>query len=175
MAIKSYKDNNGSVKSAWNGNQRVGFVSKDRISDSQIPADRYTTRYGVGVDNLPLKGDSYNEINTLLGTLDYGHEGDTAFAGFTPNLERTKSPDNFFNYGRANVGDATLQAGRQGDRYFAGAFLPGETQYIPTFDKQFNTPFGRAEIETNYENPNYIDASFTPNQYVQALLNLLNR
>jgi len=173
---KDYSSKNESMKSVWNdkGDKRYGFVSRDRVQDP-IVADRYYTRYGAGIDNLPLSGYNERSVKTPLGTFDYGNDQDTAFAGFTPNFERTKSPDGFFNYGRVNLGDTMLQAGKQGDRYFAGAFLPGDNQYIPTFDKQFNTPFGSAEIETNYENPNYIDASFAPNQYIQALANILRR
>ena len=176
--VKNYSSKNESIKSAWNdsGSKRYGFVSRDRVQDPVV-ADRYYTRYGAGVDNLPLSGYNERSVNTPLGTFDYGNDQDTAFAGFTPNFERTQSPDGFFNYGRVNLGDTLLQAGKQGDRYFAGAFLPGEKQYIPTFDKQVNTPFGTAELETNYDNPNYIDASFSPNAqtnyYIQALANLL--
>ena len=186
MSIKSYKDKRTSTKTAYNGDKRVGFATKDRIPDSQLPDSRYTTRYGIGIDNLPLQGETYNEINTPFGTLDYGNGDDTGFVGFTPNYERTRDTWTGANgtpmmadYARSRIGDAIFQAGRQGAQsnpdYFAGAFLPGENQYIPTFDKQFNTPFGRVELESNYDAPNSIDARISPNYYVQALLNMLGR
>jgi len=186
--VKNYSGNGESIKSAWSndGNKRYGFVSKDRQSDAQVPG-RYTTRYGAGIDNLPLSGYNERSINTPLGTLDYGNDQDTAFAGFTPNLERTRDTwmggngqPMMADYLRSYIGDDTIfQAGRQGPQsnpsYFAGALLPDNAQYFPTFNKGFDTPFGRAELETNYDTPNNIEARFTPNHYVQALLNLLNR
>ena len=61
--------------------------------------------------------------------------------------------------------------------YFASAFLPGDQQYIPDMYKNINTPFGNLEVETNYDVPNTIDATFMPNSqtnyYIQALANLL--
>lgn len=192
MAIntKSYNGNGTSMRSLRSGDNRLGFVAKDRVPDSALPDTRYTTRYGAGVDNLPLSGNSYNEINTLLGKLDYGHEGDTAYAGFTPNLERTR--DYYtggdgqpwsMDYARSNIGDAILQAGKYGNpanpSYFAGTFLPGNEQYIPDYYKALNTPLGNLELETNYDSPNTFDATLTPNDrtryYIQALQNLLNR
>ena len=185
--VKNYSDNSGSMKSVWNdaGDKRYGFAARDRISDGQVPG-RYTTRYGAGIDNLPLNGNRYNEINTPLGTLDYGNEGDTAFAGFTPNIERTQDTwmggngnPMMADYVRSYLGDTILQAGRQGAQsnpnYFAGAFLPGDRQYIPDFDKTFNTPLGQLELSSNYDAPNSLDATLTPNYYLQALANLLRR
>ena len=54
---------------------------------------------------------------------------------------------------------------------------PGKTDCPSpeTIDKQFNTPFGRVELESNYDAPNSIDARISPNYYVQALLNMLGR
>ena len=177
------------------GNEdRAGFASRNRVPDEQLPYMRWKNRYGVGVDNVldPESGYSENEINTLLGKLDYGHDGDTAFAGFTPNIERTSEyypsarddgQPSFTDYTRLNIGDTTFQAGGGGavadPEYFAGVFLPGDEQYIPDYDKSFNTPFGNLGLATNVENPNYIEATFDPNgktqAYIQALANLLNR
>lgn len=183
--VRNYSGNGESIKSVWSndGNKRYGFASKDQRADSQVPG-RYTTRYGAGIDNLPLSGYNERSINTPLGTIDYGNDQDTAFAGFTPNLERTtdswtggSGQPMMADYYRSRLGDTILQAGRQGAQsnpdYFAGAFLPGDTQYVPTFEKSFNTPFGRAQIETNYDVPNSIDASFTPNAQTQYYLNAI--
>ena len=189
--VSNYNSPADSTMSAWShGGDRLGFATRHRIPDADLPDTRYTTRYGAGIDNFPLTGNSDNEINTLLGTLDYGHEGDTAYAGFTPNLERTR--DYYtggdgqpwsMDYARSNIGDATLQAGKYGNpadpSYFAGAILPGEEQYIPDYYRALNTPLGNLELETNYDFPNTLDATLTPNdrtrQYIQALQNLLNR
>ena len=172
------------IKLDKNGN-RQGFASKERREDSQVPG-RYTTRYGIGIDNVgsPYRGAMDREINTPLGTIDYGYDGDTVYGGVTPNLERTtdswtggNGQPMMADYYRSYLGDAILQAGRQGAQsnpdYFAGAFLPGDTQYVPTFDKSFNTPFGRAEVETNYDAPNSIDARLTPNAQTQYYLNAI--
>ena len=186
--VKNSSGNGESIKSVWNnsGDKRYGFVSKDRVPDSQLPDTRYRTRYGVGVDNLPLSGYNERSINTPLGTIDYGNDQDTAFAGFTPNFERTR--DYYINgegnpwsmdYARSYLGDTILQGGKYGSpsnpNYFAGAFLPGDKQYIPDMNAGINTPIGRFGLETNYDSPNTVEASFTPQHYIQALANLLSR
>lgn len=186
--IKKYADKKEKITSAWNdkGDKRYGFVSKDRVPDERIPDTRWKTRYGAGIDNLPLRGDSYNEINTPFGTLDYGNEGDTGFAGFTPNFERTsnyRTGDNgSWHQDYATIGgdERMLRAGSWGDpndpTYFAGAFLGGDRNVIPDFDRSFNTPFGNLELSRNTEAPNSVFADFNPNDrsyYIQALANLL--
>ena len=180
--VKNYSGNGESIKSVWNnkGDKRYGFVSKDRVPDSQLPDSRYTTRYGAGIDNLPLSGYNERSINTPLGTLDYGYDQDTAFAGFTPNLERTQAPGIGQDYIRSQLGNALLQAGVYHNNtdtpsYFTGAFLPGDRQYIPDMNAGINTPIGRFGLETNYDSPNTVEASFTPQHYIQALANLLSR
>ena len=189
--IKNYSGNGENIKSVWNnsGDKRYGFVSKDRVSDEATPNTRWKNRYGIGVDNTrsPYSGYSENEIKTLLGTLDYGHDGDTSFAGFTPNFERTSD---YYTNGEGNPwhmdyasmegpGDSMLRAGTWGDpsnpTYFTGAFLGGDKNYIPDFDKTFDTPLGSLELSRNTEAPNSVFADYRPNQYVQALANLLLR
>ena len=58
---------------------RLGFLSRDRYADG--------TRYGIGIDNVgdPYRGVYDGEQSTPLGTLDYGYDGDTVYAGVTPN------------------------------------------------------------------------------------------
>lgn len=188
--VKSYSKNGDSMKSVWKGDKRYGFVSKDRIPDSSVP-DRYRTRYGAGIDNVgnPYRGVMDREINTPLGTLEYGYDGDTVGAGFTPNMSRTTWSAPMGNgqgtvsqdYFSQPVGrDALLQAGRygnsvDGNTYFANALLPGDQKYIPDYQGGFNTPVGRFGLETNYDSPNTVEASFSPNYYIQALANLLRR
>lgn len=83
-----------------------------------------------------------------------------------------------------NDESAMLRAGRTSSGgyapnggYFASAFLPGDQQYIPDMYRNIGTPFGNLEVETNYDSPNTIDATFMPNSnanyYLQALANLL--
>ena len=183
--VSNHRSPEDSTMAAWsNGGDRLGFASRTAIPDEKLPDMRWMTRYGAGIDNLPLDGNRDNEVNTPLGTLDYGHEGDTAYAGFTPNLEWTNQGNGNI-YARSNFGDTTLQAGKWTDaqsgtpNYFAGAFLPGDEQYIPDYNRNLNTPIGNLALETNFENPNYLEATLTPNErtqyYIQALANLLNR
>ena len=63
---------------------RLGFLSRDRSAEG--------TRYGVGLDNVgdPYRGVYDGEKSTPLGTFDYGYDGDTVAAGFTPN-EKTQA------------------------------------------------------------------------------------
>ena len=58
---------------------RLGFLSRD--------ASENGVRYGVGIDNMgdPYRGVYDAEQSTPFGTLDYGYDGDTVAAGFTPN------------------------------------------------------------------------------------------
>lgn len=74
---------------------------------------------------------------------------------------------------------AGVQAGSYGNpsapTYFGSAYLPGNAQYIPDFNKNIGTPLGNLNLESNYDVPNSVDANFTPNAYVQALINLLSR
>ena len=89
------------------------------------------------------------------------------------------------DYGTLELGnDSMLRGGRygntvDGNTYFASAFLPGNQQYIPTFEGGLNTPIGRLGLETNYDTPNTIEANYQPNAqanyYLQALANLLSR
>lgn len=185
-------DDHNSIQAYNHNGDRLGFVAKDAIPDQVNSDTRWTTRYGVGADNMmnPQSGYYEQDINTPLGKFDYGHDGDTAFAGFTPNFERTR--DYYINgsgqpwsmdYARSYLGDTILQAGEYGAptdaHYFADAMLPGNNQYIPDYYKSFNTPLGALELETNYDSPNTVDLTFNPNNrtdyFIQALANLLSR
>ena len=86
-------------------------------------------------------------------------------------------------WGGLNLGDQALRAGSYGNpvdpTYFATAFLGGDKEYIPTFEKNINTPIGNLGVETNYEVPNNVDFTYKPSDkaraYIQALSNMLNR
>lgn len=192
--VKKYSDDNVSMRSVWNdsGDKRYGFVSKDRVPDERV-SSRYQTRYGVGLDNSrsPYSGYYEKDINTPLGTLDYGYDGDTSFAGFTPNITRTSD---YYTNGEGNPwhmdyttlganSDRSLNIGTWGNPanpvYGGVAFLGGDQNYIPDFDKTFNTPLGNLQLARNTEEPNSVLADLYPNNqtayYIQALANLLNR
>ena len=88
------------------------------------------------------------------------------------------------DYGTLDLGNTMLRAGRygntvDGNTYFGSAFLPGDKQYMPTFEGGINTPIGRFGLETNYDVPNVVEANYKPNAqtsyYIQALANLLSR
>jgi len=182
--VKKYNADGEKMTSVWNnkGDKRYGFVSKDRAYD-----DNAKTRYGIGIDNMgnPYRGASDNELKTLLGTLDYGYDGDTVYGGFTPNFYAGggNSPlpgggDESTAY--AGLGDYQLRANRfspQGENplYAMGLNFPDDTR-IPDVYKSFNTPLGELSLGTNDGNPN-IGGSFQPNDrtnyYIQALANLL--
>ena len=186
--VKKYSDNGESINSVWNdrGDKRYGFVSKDRVPDDRV-SSRYQTRYGVGLDNSrsPYSGYYENAINTPLGNIDYGYDGDTSFAGFTPNVSRTvdyytgnNGQPRFFDYATLGANsDRALNIGAFGNpdnpTYSATAFLGSGKNYIPNFDKTYNTPLGELQLARNTEAPNSVYADFTPNYYIQALANLL--
>ena len=111
----------------------------------------------------------------------------------TPIGDFTRVSNNYYTGGNGQPwsmnwmgvdrGDAGLHVGSYGNpsapTYFGSAFLPGDSQYVPDFNKTFNTPVGSLNFESNYDIPNTIDADFTPNAktnyYLQALANLLGR
>ena len=169
-----------SVKAFYDkdGNRR-GFVSKRASED-----DYAKTRYGIGVDNMgdPYRGVYDNELNTLLGKLDYGYDGDTAYAGFTPNIYGGVSPTMPLPFGGdmastwAGIGYYQLRGNRFTDdqgrtSYHAGLNFPDDT-VIPDVYKEFNTPFGQGHVVTNDGNPN-IGAGFMPNEKTMAYINVL--
>ena len=182
----SYSGGGNSGVSLDSPEGRLGFLSKRRIPDDTVPS-RYQTRYGIGIDNMgdPYRGVLDREINTPLGTLDYGYDGDTVAAGFTPNVSRT---EDYYTGGNGEPwhmdyttlgadSDAGLNYGTYGNvnnpTYFATAFMGGDKNYLPDFDKTFNTPLGSLEVGRNTEEPNSVYADYQPNYYIQALMNLL--
>lgn len=161
---RSFYDKNG---------ERRGFIQK-RINADE-PAK---TTYGIGIDNMgsPYRGVSDNEINTPLGSIGYGYDGDTAYANVTPamyaNYVGGENPTAW-----AGINDWQARASRyntpQGATYGVGLNMPDNVS-IPNFDRSFNTPLGQASVYSNDGNPG-VFADFTPNQYIQALANLLSR
>lgn len=140
------------------GDKRYGFVTRDRIPEEGI-------RYGLGIDNLPGNNDYYKELQTLLGTLDFGKEGDTGFAGFTPNFGI-----------RANRWDAG-EVGNDRPIYEAEVDLPGKMN-LPNvnLDKTINTPLGELNLQTYMGTPDaaaFFEPNNKTNYYINALVNLL--
>lgn len=114
----------------------------------------------------------------------------------TPIGDYTRVSNNYYTNGEGNPwsmnwagidnGEAGLHVGSYGNpsapNYFGTAFLPGYDaigQYVPNFNKNINTPLGNLNFESNYDIPNSVDATFTPNAqtnaYLQALSSLLGR
>lgn len=164
--VRKYRDGRESLTSVWdkNGNRR-GFVSKD------IDPDDYArSRYGVGIDEIGPYDRGYyeNDINTPLGKFDYGYDGDTVFAGMTPNFYADRGP----NTAWAGIGDYQLRANRLPSGALSAGLNFPDNANIPDYNRSFNTPLGALDVMTNDGNPN-IGAVLRPNYYMQALANLL--
>ena len=194
--VKKYSGDGEKTTSVWNnkGDKRYGFASKDRNADN-------TTRYGVGIDNVgnPYRGAMDREINTPLGTIDYGYDGDTVYGGVTPNVYsgRYSNPvsnesGRYFGVGNTQVGttvspygDRGVYVDRNGQPVASGGILGfdegtlgvGGSVAFPAKTNAYNevnTPLGLLAYGQN-ANTGQAYGSFTPqNQYyLQALANLL--
>ena len=194
MRINKYRDENEASLSAWDKNgERLGFVARDKDPIGY-------TRYGIGLDNMgdPYRGVLDRELNTPLGTLDYGYDGDTVGVGFTPNVyggeneyskwggigsiygnrvgySKAKNGDNTYF---ANIGDYTARAGVRpndnGANSYYGLFALPDSAKQFTAEGSVNTPLGELKYSPVEDAPGMY-ASFTPNHYIQALANLLSR
>lgn len=156
---------------------RKGFVQKS--IDYENPA---RTTYGIGIDNgNPYRGVSDKSINTPLGRLDYGYDGDTNYAAVTPNVYAGRYSDPQQGTAWAGAGDYELRASRWNEpgnnMYAAGLNLP-DNAVIPDVYRSFNTPVGMVDVGTNDGNPG-VWGSYQPNDaanyYIQALAKLLGR
>lgn len=153
--------------------ERQGVAYK-RINNAE-PAK---TTYGVAVDNMgsPYRGAMDREINTPLGSIGYGYDGDTVYGNVTPAFYAGRYNGNDESQAWAGYNDYDVRAGRYGNNgnpmYFASLNLP-ENVNIPNAYKAFNTPVGALEFGTNDGNPG-VYADYQPNNYyLQALANLL--
>lgn len=165
-------------KAFYNKNGERAGVAYKQINREE-PAK---TTYGVAVDNIgsPYRGASDNEINTPLGSIGYGYDGDTVYGNVTPafyaNAVGGDMPTAWAGYN-----DWQARASRyntpQGTTYGVGLNMPDDVS-IPDFYRSFNTPLGQANVYSNNGNPG-VFADFTPNAqtnyYLQALAKLLGR
>jgi hypothetical protein len=195
MDVRKYRDGREATTSAWDKNgERLGFASRDKDALGY-------TRYGVGLDKMgsPYRGVLDRELATALGNLDYGYDGDTVYAGFTPNVYNGeneyakwggigtlngnrvgyyKNADGKSDY-FANLGDYTARAGvRPNDNgansYYGLLALPDSARSFNA-EGSLNTPLGELSYSPVEDAPGMY-ASFTPNNYyIQALKNLLGR
>lgn len=162
-----------SSKAVYNKKGERQGVAYRRVNDAE-PAK---TTYGVALDNMgsPYRGAMDREINTPLGSIGYGYDGDTIYGNVTPafyaNAVGGANPTAWAGYN-----DWQARASRyntpQGTTYGAGLNMP-ENVNIPNFDRSINTPLGQANVYSNDGNPG-VFADFTPNAYIQALANLLS-
>jgi len=183
--VNRYKDGRESTTSVWNdkGDKRYGFVSKDIAYDN--PAK---TRYGIGIDNIgsPSRGTLDREINTPLGKIDYGYEGDTVYGGVTPNVYGGSFNNDKGAGFWGGIGDAQIRGNYFSPQATGGAPMFGFgihgggdfPEGYQGYYNEVNTPLGTLGYGTSDSYPSF-GASFTPNErtqyYMQALLNLLNR
>ena len=169
MATKTFSDKNGN---------RRGFVESRREDDGR-------TRYGFGIDNVgsPYRGVMDRTVNTPLGTLDYGYDGDTVAAGYTPPAIKQMSMDYPTNQYRSTYVDNiagmypgvyTQTTPARGTEY--GVEIEG-MPFTGNGWQEYNTPFGT--IRGGLSDDAVAGASFSPNAqtnyYLQALANLLTR
>lgn len=162
MATKAVYGKNG---------DRKGFVSRDKREDGR-------TRYGIGIDNVgsPYRGILDREINTPLGKIDYGYDGDTVAAGYTPPA--LKSMDYSYPNGEYHSRYVDNIAGMYPEVYSHlhngqqsyGTSIEGFPAYGNGWNT-YNTPLGT--VRTGLSDDQVLGAEVTPNYYVQALANLL--
>ena len=81
MEVKRFSNEAGDRTNGYytRGGERLGFLQRRNTEDGP--------RYGFGVDNIgdPYRGALDRELNTPIGTIDYGYDGDTIYGGITPN------------------------------------------------------------------------------------------
>lgn len=168
MATKAFTDKSGN---------RKGFVSREDRDGR--------TRYGVGIDNVgsPYRGAYDGEINTPLGTLDYGYDGDTVYGGYTPPAVKQQTLDHPLNQYRSTYLDNVM--GMYPGVYTQTTPARGteygfEVEGLPVTGngwQDYNTPFGT--LHAGLSDDAVGGASLSPNAqtqyYIQALANLLSR
>lgn len=143
------------------GNRR-GFVQKRTDNSGR-------TTYGVGIDNTgsPYRGVLDESINTPLGSLGYGYDGDTSFLSYQAPYVQGFPGGGALMSGGERMGFVDANNGRYG----FGIDKVG-SPYRGVMEREINTPLGT--IDYGYDGDT-VGAGITPNYYLQALANLLRR
>ena len=156
-STKTFRNSNG---------DRLGFASK-RTDDNG------RTRYNIGVDNMgsAYRGVMDRELNTPLGSIGYGYDGDTDYLSYqAPYVQNYPGGMSALMSGGERMGFINKDVNNGTPTYTIGSDLgdPNRTVY----DGGFNTPIGR--VGYGYDgNTSY--GQFTPNDYIMALARLLGR
>lgn len=149
-------------------NGRLGMVSR-----TDTPTG---TAYHAAIDNgNENRGTLDATLNTPYGRFGGGYEQDTNYVyAESPNEERG------FNlwYGNDNIDPIEVNGGIGTSDVTGGDMFYVDSNYPFTQDryKSFNTPLGDLSLFTSAKSPfndGYGSIDFTPNQYAQALINLL--
>lgn len=180
------------LKSAYTGvknsintySDPTGATMKDVYGNPVQNAGAYVNGVGgVSYYNSPAYGSQYNayartaedmnrpdvnkEVNTPLGTINYGQDYDTRYVGYNSPLRMENSAnvsrvsyDNPMTSGGHydDYNDASLTANRNG--LYAGAEMPVNMQWLG--ERSLNTPMGTFGIEGGYESPYGLDVSYQP-------------
>lgn len=151
---------------------RLGFVNK-WVGPNE-------TSYNIGLDNgSPNRGLFDIAANTPIGSAHAGYEDATNYLSYT-SPTGVSSLDAFYWKGGENPREYEFSAGvgtadTGGNDWYVDVNAPfiNRDSY-----RQFSTPLGDVNYGSSATTPannGHAYAEFTPNQYVQTLLNLLNR
>lgn len=176
--VNTYSGEYGSGADLSVGGNRVGGVTTNTNGYGQ-------NYYGAYVDNTgnPNRGAMDRSINTPLGSIDYGYDGDTSYAGYTSPIQ--KGSMEFANGGGMDYANYTPYPEKGMTAWARNVYEEGQPNtYIlgadtgrdidGYYDKEINTPLGT--IGYGREGGS-IYGSYTPTQNsLQArLLNALLR
>lgn len=181
LNVRSSKDNKNkeSSKTLYNGDKRLGFVNKYQSAD-----DPRRTTYNVGIDNTgsPYRGVVDRSINTPLGRIGYGYDGDTSFANITPpTMGRTDLQYPNYQYRDTYIDNIAGMYPELYESVYKGTPTYGAAiEGFPVSGNGWgtaNTPFGT--ISGGLSDDRVLGAEISPNEktqyYIQALANLLYR
>ena len=151
-------------------NGRLGMVSR-----TDTPTG---TAYHAAIDNgNENRGTLDATLNTPYGRFGGGYEQDTNYVyAESPNEERG------FNlwYGNDNIDPIEVNGGIGTSDVTGGDMFYVDSNYPFTQDRynSFDTPVGTFDLFTSAKSPyneGYGSVDFTPANYIQALINLMNR
>lgn len=151
-------------------NERLGMVSR-----TDTPTG---TAYHAALDNgNENRGTLDATLNTPYGRFGGGYEQDTNYVyAESPNEERGFN----FWYGNDNIEPIEVNGGIGTSDVTGGDMFYVDTNYPFTRDRynSFDTPIGTFDLFTSAKSPfneGYGSVDFTPANYIQALMNLMNR